>query len=75
MKKYEYEILFYRKVNDKITWFFASRPKKKVGTNLIKILNSLGSKGWEASGTGNLGGGSIAEVLLKREKGSKKKNK
>lgn len=73
MKKYEYEILFYRKVNDKITWFFASKPKKKVGSSLIKILNSLGAKGWEASGTGNLDGGSIAEVLLKREKGAKKK--
>jgi len=48
MKKYEYEILVYREVNDKITWFFASKPN-------------------EASGTGNLGGGSIAEVLLKRE--------
>jgi len=71
MKKFEYEILFYRNIDDQITWFFASKPKKSVGTNLIKILNKLGAKGWEASGTGNLDGGSIAEVLLKREKGKK----
>jgi hypothetical protein len=75
VKKYEYEILFYRKIDDQITWFFASKPDRTVGTSLIKILNSLGAKGWEASGTGNLDGESIAEVLLKREKGSKKKNK
>jgi len=40
----------------KLHGFFASKPKKKVGTSLIKILNSLGSKGLQASGTGNLAG-------------------
>ncbi|NIP39124.1 MAG: hypothetical protein GWO07_04660 [Candidatus Dadabacteria bacterium] len=71
MKKYEYEILFHRKVKGNVTWYFASKPNKKVGTSLIKILNKLGAKGWEASGTGNLTGESIAEVLLRREKGKK----
>ncbi|NIP29802.1 MAG: hypothetical protein GTN99_02650 [Candidatus Dadabacteria bacterium] len=73
MKKYEYEILFYRKIDDQITWFFASNPNKAVGTSLIEILNKLGNKGWDATGAGNLTGESIAEVLLKREKGNKKK--
>lgn len=73
MKKYEYEILFHRRVNNEVTWFFASKPNKAVGTSLINILNKLGAKGWEASISGTLESGSIAEVLLKREKGSKKK--
>lgn len=73
MKKYEYEILFHRNVNDKITWFLASDPDKAVGTSLINILNSLGAEGWEAISSGSLSGGSIAEVLLKRKIKSKYK--
>lgn len=72
MKKYEYEILFHRNVKGHVTWYFASKPNKKVGTSLIKILNKLGAKGWDASISGTLEEGAIAEVLLKREKGKKK---
>lgn len=71
MKKFEYEILFHKNTDDKITWHFASKPNKKAGTSLIKILNKLGAKGWDASISGTLDSGSIAEVLLKREKGKK----
>ena len=68
MKKYEYEILFHDNVKGKITWFFASKPHKKVGTSLIDILNKMGAKGWEANISGTLDSGSIAEVLLKKRK-------
>lgn len=66
MKKFEYEILFHKDIKRQITWFLASDPDKAVGTSLITVLNQLGAEGWEAVSSGSLGGGSIAEVLLKR---------
>ena len=66
MKKFEYEILFYKDVKRQITWFLASDPDNAIGTSLIDVLNKLGAEGWEAVSSGSLGGGSIAEVLLKK---------
>lgn len=35
---------------------------------LLKLLNTLGQKGWEAVSIGDLGGGTQGEILLKRRK-------
>ena len=66
MKIFQYEILFHREIKGQITWFLASDSDNEVGTSLIDVLNKLGAEGWEAVSSGSLGGGSIAEVLLKR---------
>ena len=66
MKIFQYEILFHKEIKGQITWFLASDPDNDIGTSLIDVLNQLGAEGWEAVSSGSLGGGSIAEVLLKR---------
>jgi hypothetical protein len=71
MAKFEYELLIGKdddSVNSGVLWYLASSPQL-LGANLLEILNTLGSEGWEVVGIGDLMFDSRTEIILKRSQG------
>ena len=70
MKKFEYEILIGKSestVSAGVVWYRSRDLKVSLGPNLPKILNDMGSLGWEVVAAGDVGFDSKMEIILKRE--------
>lgn len=67
MASFKYDILVRRSVNNKLVWFLASNPKEGLGNNVLALLNKLGGQGWEVVGSGDYGGDTRSEIILKQQ--------
>jgi hypothetical protein len=66
MNRFRYDLLIRRPKNNKFHWVLASKPNTSLGSNVYKLLNALGAKGWEIVGSGDFGGDSRSEFILKQ---------
>ncbi len=67
MASFRYDILVRKTVKNRLIWFLASDPSKNLGANVLVILNKMGEKGWEVVGSGDFGGDSHSEIILKHQ--------
>jgi len=72
MERFEYQLLIARdqhNVPGGVMWYRPDSMDQPLGSELVAILNELGSEGWEVTGIGDVGHSKRSDILLKRRNG------
>ena len=69
--KFQYDILIGKEdpSSHGVNWRLASNMSNVLGIDLLKILNALGTQGWEVASTGQIYFTPASEIILKRQVG------